>query len=64
MGDDNTPNVTEPKNIYSGITIVGKGAHVPPSATVGRNCRIDSGVAAADWTERTLASGATVSKSM
>jgi glucose-1-phosphate adenylyltransferase len=63
VGDDSTPNVTEPKNIYSGITIVGKGAQVPAGAIVGRNCRIDSGVAASNWRERELASGATVSKS-
>jgi len=60
VGDDNTPNQTEPKNIYTGITIVGKGAHVPPGVVAGRNCRIDSGTAAADWTEREVASGATV----
>jgi glucose-1-phosphate adenylyltransferase len=60
-GDDHTPNVTEPKNIHAGITIVGKGAQVPEGAVVGRNCRIDSGVVAADWSERELASGSTVS---
>ncbi len=62
VGDDNTPNQTEPKNIYTGITIVGKGAHVPDGAVAGRNCRIDSGTTAPDWTEREVASGATVSR--
>jgi glucose-1-phosphate adenylyltransferase len=62
VGDNNTPNQTEPKNIYTGITIVGKGAHVPDGAVAGRNCRIDSGTAAPDWTVHELASGATVSR--
>lgn len=61
VGDDNTPNTTEPKNINAGITIVGKAAQVPEGAVVGRNCRIDSGTVESDWTERELASGSTVS---
>ena len=61
FGEDNTPNVTEPKNIHAGITIVGRRAHVPAGVTIGRNCRIDSYVTEADWSTRELPSGSTVS---
>jgi glucose-1-phosphate adenylyltransferase len=36
-GDDNTPNVTLPEQINTGITLVGKGALVPEGYTLGRN---------------------------
>lgn len=61
-GDDNAPNQLEPDKLYTGITIVGKGAQVPDGAIVGRNCRIDSNVTADDWQQRELPSGTTVSK--
>jgi glucose-1-phosphate adenylyltransferase len=44
VGDDNRPNNLEPSNINTGITIVGKRAHVQVRATIGRNCRINANV--------------------
>jgi glucose-1-phosphate adenylyltransferase len=61
-GDDSTPNQLEPGNIHSGITIVGKRAHVPDKATIGRNCRIDGDVTPNDFERLEIPSGATVSR--
>lgn len=40
-GDDMTPNEEEPDILTSGITLVGKGARIPPEIRIGRNCKID-----------------------
>jgi glucose-1-phosphate adenylyltransferase len=37
FGDDNKPNDAEPDKLITGITVVGKGAHLPPGIKVGRN---------------------------
>ncbi len=37
FGDDNKPNELEPDKINTGITVVGKGAHIPQGVRVGRN---------------------------
>lgn len=34
------PNEKEPSHLYTGITLVGKGAEVPPGQLIGRNCII------------------------
>lgn len=39
-GEDMTPNEEEPDNLYSGITLIGKGAQIPPEIRIGRNCKI------------------------
>ncbi len=49
-GADTRPNRTQPRNLMSGITVVGKGARVPSGLRVGRNCLI-----AADVIERDFA---------
>ena len=36
-GDDNTANASLPNILNTGITLVGKGAHVPAGLTLGRN---------------------------
>ena len=59
-GDDLRPNRNEPERLYSGITVVGKGAEVPEDVTIGRNCRVDIGVRAADFRRPNLPSGETV----
>jgi glucose-1-phosphate adenylyltransferase len=35
-------NHTDPSHLYSGISLVGKGARIPAEVRVGRNCVIDS----------------------
>lgn len=59
-GDD-TPNQTEPRNLDSGITIVGKGARMPAHVVIGRNCRIDPNVTPEDFAQPVIASGSTIS---
>jgi glucose-1-phosphate adenylyltransferase len=59
-GDDDTPNQSEPANLNTGITIVGKRALVPAGAVIGRNCRIDSNVTPDDFETLEVPSGGTV----
>lgn len=37
FGDDNAPNAQEPDKLNTGVTVVGKGAHIPPGVRIGRN---------------------------
>ncbi|MFZ6029032.1 MAG: glucose-1-phosphate adenylyltransferase family protein [Chloroflexota bacterium] len=48
-GGDLTPNSQEPEVLRNGITVIGKGAHIPQGLVVGRNCRIDPHVSAKDF---------------
>lgn len=61
-GDDYTPNRDEPNHLYSGITIVGKGAKVPPNTTVGRNCKIGCWVEKNDFENNFIPSGNSVER--
>jgi glucose-1-phosphate adenylyltransferase len=49
-GEDTRPNRTQPRNLQSGITVVGKGARIPTGLRIGRNVLI-----AADVIERDFA---------
>ena len=62
-GDDIAPNQLEPQNLRSGITIIGKGAHVPAGTRIGRNCRIDPSVGVSDYAGREVKSGQSVQPS-
>jgi len=63
MGDaTSTPNQLEPANLNTGISIVGKRAHVPANTAIGRNCRIDPNVTPDDFERLDIPSGATVSR--
>jgi glucose-1-phosphate adenylyltransferase len=42
---ENVPNEEYPDRFFSGITVVGKGAHVPAKVQVGRNVVIETDVA-------------------
>src|SRR5262249_44040406 len=59
-GDDFTPNKLEPGRLNTGITLIGKRAHLPDNLQVGRNCKIGSDLRPEDFTSTTLASGETV----
>ncbi len=60
-GDDLRPNRDEPERLYAGLTLVGKQASIPPRAVIGRNCRVDPRVTAADFgRRRVLRSGETL----
>jgi glucose-1-phosphate adenylyltransferase len=41
-GDDLKPNVAEPDKVNTGISVVGKGAHVPAGIRIGRNVVVRS----------------------
>jgi glucose-1-phosphate adenylyltransferase len=43
-GADNTPNHKHPDQFHTGITIVGKGAHIPANRRIGRNVVIEADV--------------------
>jgi glucose-1-phosphate adenylyltransferase len=62
VGDNTTPNLLEPSNLNTGITIVGKEAHVPAGAIIGRNCRIDANTMPNDYNQLQVPCGATISK--
>ena len=59
-GDDLTPNLLEPANINTGITIIGKRARVPAGAVIGRNCRIDANTTVEDYDQLQVPCGATI----
>ncbi len=57
---DAPPNETEPKNLNTGISIIGEFTQIPKGLEIGRNCRIDGRVMASDFKERRIESGMTV----
>ena len=62
VGDEDTPNELEPANINTGITIVGKRASIPASASIGRNCRIDPSTSKEDYDQLEVPSGGTINR--
>jgi glucose-1-phosphate adenylyltransferase len=42
VGDDNPPNRAQPDKLTTGISVVGKGAHIPAGIRIGRNVVINS----------------------
>ena len=50
-GDDMTPNRAEPDRINTGITVVGKGAHIPAGTEIGRNVVVRPWVGEAHFAE-------------
>jgi glucose-1-phosphate adenylyltransferase len=59
-GEDYTPNKDDPDYLNSGITVIGKGARLPPGLRVGRNCKIDPGVKESDFSTLSIPSGSSV----
>jgi glucose-1-phosphate adenylyltransferase len=59
-GDDMTSNKLEPTRINTGITLLGKRAHLPDNLKVGRNCKIGTDLRPEDFPSSTLASGETI----
>lgn len=50
-------NRLTPSHLYTGITLVGKGAKVPADQRIGRNCVIDSSVTEALYPGKTVEDG-------
>ena len=59
-GDDFQVNRREPKEVNTGITIVGKGAKLPPGLQIGRNCVIWGGVGEDDFHSSEVKSGESI----
>lgn len=59
-GEDYTPNKDTPSYLDCGITVVGKGARLPPGLRVGRNCKIDPAVQESDFSTLFIPSGSSV----
>jgi glucose-1-phosphate adenylyltransferase len=61
VGDDlSTPNKEQPDKLNTGVTIVGKSAHLPPGIKVGRNVVINADRDEEHFPEGEVASGETI----
>jgi glucose-1-phosphate adenylyltransferase len=60
IGDDNTPNWLEPGRLSSGITLVGRSAHVRPGVRAGRNVLVGPDVREQDFEHLDVSSGETI----
>jgi glucose-1-phosphate adenylyltransferase len=60
-GDDmDTPNSAQPDKLNSGISVVGKGAHIPPGIHIGRNVLVNAARDEEDFPGGDVASGTTI----
>lgn len=57
---DNTPNQESPTRLNTSITVIGKGAQIPPGLTIGRNVEVFPGVPASRFPKAGVKSGETV----
>ena len=55
-----SPNIENPKHLYTGITLVGKEACIPSGVSIGRNCIINSQTTAATYPGKEVEDGYTV----
>jgi glucose-1-phosphate adenylyltransferase len=60
FGDDMAPNKQQPDKINTGISIVGKSAHIPPGISVGRNVVINADRDTEDFPSGDVPSGETI----
>jgi glucose-1-phosphate adenylyltransferase len=60
-GDDfDTPNKAQPDKLMSGVTVVGKSAHIPPGIRIGRNVLINADRDTEDFPPGDVPSGETI----
>ncbi len=50
-------NRLKPSHLYTGISLVGKGAAVPPDYKIGRNCVVNSNITEADYSTTLIEDG-------
>jgi len=62
QGDPKTPNSRFPDHVYSGLTLIGKRAVIPPHAKIGTNCIVYPDVSERDFPSNDLNDGQTVEK--
>jgi len=53
----NTVNRLKPSHLYTGISLIGKGAIVPPEHKIGRNCVVNSSITEAAYPGKVLEDG-------
>ena len=53
-------NKIAPKHLYSGISLIGKGARIPQQVQIGRNCVIDSGIEESMFPAQQLGDGESI----
>ena len=54
------PNKQYPKHLYTGITLIGKEAVIPPGLSVGRNCIVEPGRSPEAFVGSEIAAGETI----
>jgi glucose-1-phosphate adenylyltransferase len=54
------PNVKYPDHLYTGISLVGKEADIPPGTVIGRNCIVNPWRKHADFSAKVLQDGETI----
>ena len=59
-GDDFTPNRQQPRALFSGLTVLGRGTHIPDRLHIGRNCILGSDLADEDFSGGVVRSGDTI----
>lgn len=57
VGDGDIPNMLEPTRLNTGITLLGRKAHIPAGVTIGRNVLIAPDVQERHFTSRDVSSG-------
>jgi glucose-1-phosphate adenylyltransferase len=61
QGDNkNIPNKQFPDHLYTGISLIGKEADIPPGAVIGRNCIINPWCTHKDFKDKVLQDGETI----
>jgi glucose-1-phosphate adenylyltransferase len=60
FGDDNTPNRQRPAALNTGLTVIGKGAHLPAGVRLGRNVVVGPFRQESDFPVPLIESGQTV----
>ncbi|NWJ46830.1 MAG: glucose-1-phosphate adenylyltransferase [Chloroflexi bacterium] len=59
-GEDNTQNKLEPRNLHTGITVIGSRAHLPEGVKIGRNCKVGHDLRPENFGQLELPSGGTI----
>jgi glucose-1-phosphate adenylyltransferase len=54
------PNIDNPTHLYTGISLLGKGAYVPSGVSIGRNCIINSQTTSSAYPGKTVEDGHSV----
>ena len=55
-----TPNSKYPDHLYTGITLIGKEAEIPPGTIIGRNCIVNPWIKHRNFTDKIMADGTTI----